>query len=158
MEKQTMQYRTQSEEETRNMGERVGSCLLPGQMVALTGDLGSGKTCFTKGLAQGLGISDQYEITSPTFTLINEYPGPIPLCHADVYRLDNSRDMADTGFEDFFHGRAVVVIEWAERIQDILPKDTLFITFEYVDDTTRTMTFSGTEALIQSIRDQFPPS
>jgi len=157
MTKQTIQWRTQSEEETRIIGESVGACLLPGHMVALIGDLGSGKTCFTKGLARGLGVPDQYEITSPTFTLINEYPGRLPLCHVDAYRLDNSRDMIDTGFEDFFHGRAVVVIEWAERIRDILPEDALYITLDYIDDTTRSLTFSGEEALIQSISGKISP-
>ena len=153
-----MQWRTQSEEETRIIGESVGACLLPGYMVALIGDLGSGKTCFTKGLARGLGVPDHYEITSPTFTLINEYPGRLPLCHVDAYRLDNSRDMVDTGFEDFFHGRAVVVIEWAERIRDILPENALFITLDYIDDTTRLLTFFGEEGLIQLIRGKIPPS
>jgi tRNA threonylcarbamoyladenosine biosynthesis protein TsaE len=152
-----LQRRTQNEEETRIIGKCVGSCLSPGQMVALIGDLGAGKTCFTKGLAKGLGVPEEYEITSPTFTLINEYPGRIPLCHVDAYRLEGSRDMADTGFEDFFHGYAVVVIEWAERIRDILPEDTLFISFDYVDDTTRILTFSGEEALIQSLGEKITP-
>jgi len=149
-----MQWRTQNEEETRIIGECVGACLLPGHMVALIGDLGAGKTCLTKGLAKGLGVPDQYEITSPTFTLINEYPGRIRLCHVDAYRLDNSRDMADTGFEDFFNAQVVVVIEWAERIRDILPEGTLFITFAYIDDTTRGLTFSGDEGLIQAIKEK----
>ena len=100
-----------SEEETRRLGEIIGKNLVRGDLVALIGDLGSGKTCLTKGLAKSLGVSDEYEITSPTFTIINEYPGRFPLWHVDAYRLENSREMMDAGFEDFCNGGGVVVIE-----------------------------------------------
>jgi len=155
MNKTETELRSHSEEETRRLGEIIGKNLVQGDLVALIGDLGSGKTCLTKGLAKSLGVSDQYEITSPTFTIVNEYPGHLPLWHVDAYRLENSREMMDAGFEDFFNGGGVVVIEWAEKIKDILPKDTLFVMFEYMDETTRIIRLSGRDAVIHRILTEY---
>lgn len=146
-----VELRTNSEEETRRLGEIIGKNLDQGDIVALIGDLGSGKTCMTKGIAKSLGVSDQYEITSPTFTIINEYPGIMTFWHVDAYRLESSRDMIDAGFEDFFSSGGVVVIEWAEKIMDILPRNTLFVSFEYVDETTRIVRISGGNSKIELI-------
>jgi len=149
------ELRTNSEGETRKLGEIIGRNLDQGDIVAMIGDLGAGKTCMTKGLARSLGVSDQYEITSPTFTIINEYPGIMTFWHVDAYRLESSRDMIDAGFEDFFGSSGVVVIEWAEKILDILPPNTLFITFEYVDDTTRIVRVSGQDSIINRIMEGY---
>lgn len=149
------ELKTFSEGETRKLGEVIGSCLDQGDIVALIGDLGAGKTCMTKGLAKSLGVSDQYEITSPTFTIINEYPGIMAFWHVDAYRLESSREMIDAGFEDFFNSGGVVVIEWAEKILDILPPNALFVTFEYVDETTRIVRMSGQESVINQIMERY---
>lgn len=149
------ELKTFSEGETRKLGEVIGNCLDQGDIVALIGDLGAGKTCMTKGLAKSLGVSDQYEITSPTFTIVNEYPGITTFWHVDAYRLESASDMIDTGFEDYFSGGGVVVIEWAEKILDILPPNTLFVTFEYVDETTRIVRMSGRETVINQIMEGY---
>jgi len=149
------ELKTFGEGETRKLGEVIGTCLDQGDIVALIGDLGAGKTCMTKGLAKSLGVSEQYEITSPTFTIINEYPGIMTFWHVDAYRLESSREMIDAGFEDFFNSAGVVVIEWAEKILDILPPNTLFVTFEYVDETTRIVRLSGQESVINQIMEAY---
>jgi tRNA threonylcarbamoyladenosine biosynthesis protein TsaE len=150
-----VELRTNSEGETRRLGEIIGRNLDQGDIVALIGDLGSGKTCMTKGMAKSLGVSDQYEITSPTFTIINEYPGIVTFWHVDAYRLESSRDIIDAGFEDFFSSGGVVVIEWAEKILDILPRNALFISFEYVDETTRVVRISGRDSIIDLIMEGY---
>ena len=148
--------RTKSEDETKRLGEAIGHSLVPGDIVALTGDLGSGKTCLTKGLAKSLGVSDRYEITSPTFTIVNEYPARgMNLWHVDAYRLESAGDILDAGFEDFLGGRGVVVIEWAEKIMAVLPPDALVVSFEYIDDTTRMVSMKGNKETINRIVDTY---
>jgi len=114
-------------EETVRMGRAIGSILEAGDIVALIGDLGTGKTCLTSGIARGLGVPETYFITSPTFTLINEYPGRIPLSHLDMYRLSGSADLDDMGIEEYFYGNGVMVIEWAEKIGERLPEKALHV-------------------------------
>lgn len=128
--------------DTLDIGRIIGENLTGGQVVALTGELGTGKTCLTQGIAQGMGIAGGYYVTSPTFTLINEYPGRIPLYHMDVYRLSGSRDLEDIGYREYFYGNGVVVIEWAEKVEDILPTEALVINLEHVDDNKRKMRIS----------------
>ncbi|MBN1547346.1 MAG: tRNA (adenosine(37)-N6)-threonylcarbamoyltransferase complex ATPase subunit type 1 TsaE [Syntrophaceae bacterium] len=146
-----VQLKTYSETETRKLGEVIGRNLTSGDVVALIGDLGAGKTCLTKGIAKTLGVSNQYEITSPTFTIINEYPARHTLWHVDAYRLDSSQDILDAGFEDFFGSGGVVVIEWAEKIINILPEDALIVNITYVDDSTRTVELLGKTEMIKKI-------
>ncbi|MDX9745295.1 MAG: tRNA (adenosine(37)-N6)-threonylcarbamoyltransferase complex ATPase subunit type 1 TsaE [Syntrophales bacterium] len=155
MTKRTCEVRTLGEGETIRLGEAIGECLGPGDVVGLIGDLGAGKTCMAKGLARSLGVSDCYEITSPTFTIINEYPGRMTLRHVDAYRLETSRELIDAGFEDFFDDGGVVVVEWAEKIRDILPGDTLFVNFEYFDESTRIIRISGDESVIGQILEKY---
>lgn len=116
---------TTSPDETYNEGKKLGSLLNKGDRVYLTGDMGSGKTAFTKGIAAGLGIEGH--ITSPTFTLVNEYEGEIPLYHFDVYRISDPEEMLEIGFEEYLEVNGVVVIEWAELIQGLLPTDGIWI-------------------------------
>ncbi len=125
------------------MGRLIGAILERGDIVALIGELGSGKTCLTQGMAKGLGVEENVPVVSPTFTLINEYPGKIPLIHLDVYRLSGPRDLEDMGYEEYFEGGGIVVIEWAEKIRDILPAKTLFISMRYIDENTREMILEG---------------
>ena len=119
-------------------GKRLGSLLSPGDVIFLTGELGAGKTCFVKGIADGLGIKGS-SITSPTFIIVNEYTGKIPLYHIDLYRIGIIEDLRDIGMEEILYGKGVTAIEWAERIKDTLPDERLDVTLKWVDDKTRTI-------------------
>ncbi|WP_413376361.1 tRNA (adenosine(37)-N6)-threonylcarbamoyltransferase complex ATPase subunit type 1 TsaE [Alkalihalobacillus sp. 1P02AB] len=125
--------RTSSPEETMDFATRLGQHLKPGTVLTLEGDLGAGKTHFTKGLAKGLGV--KRVVNSPTFTIIKEYKGSMPLYHMDVYRLDNSRE--DIGLDEYFYGEGLTVVEWASRIQEQLPKERLEVEIFRVGDTER---------------------
>ncbi|PKN76733.1 MAG: tRNA (adenosine(37)-N6)-threonylcarbamoyltransferase complex ATPase subunit type 1 TsaE [Deltaproteobacteria bacterium HGW-Deltaproteobacteria-10] len=140
---------TCSAQETFVLAQNIGEKLEEGDILALSGELGSGKTCFTGGLARGLGVSESYQITSPTFTLINEYPAKYKLYHFDVYRLNDSSDMEDLGYEEYFAGYGVVVIEWAEKISEIIPAKAFFINFEYIDDNKRKITIKGPQSRLK---------
>ena len=128
---------------TFHIGRILGETLTAGDIVALTGELGAGKTCLTQGIARGLGVPEVYQITSPTFTLVNEYPGRLNLIHLDVYRLASSRDLQDLGYEEFFFGKGVTVIEWAEKIQDIIPEKSLSVMMAYMDQNQRSIDMTG---------------
>jgi ATPase, YjeE family len=118
-----------SPEETKALGKKIGEEAKPGSIYCLSGDLGVGKTVFTKGFAQGLGVTDKY-ITSPTFTIINEYQGRLSLYHFDVYRINCIEEMDDTGYEDYFFGNGVCLVEWAELVKEIIPQEAVWITVE----------------------------
>jgi len=135
---------SKSPSETLRIGRILGEGLKRGDCVALTGELGAGKTCLTQGIAKGLGVPDCYTVTSPTFTLINEYPGTeVALYHMDVYRLTGSADLLQMGFEEYLLGNGVMVIEWAEKIKDSLPEETLCIGLSYRDENVRNIEISG---------------
>jgi tRNA threonylcarbamoyladenosine biosynthesis protein TsaE len=138
-----LQIITCSANETSALGRSIGAKLMEGDILALSGELGTGKTCFTGGLARGLGVDENYQITSPTFTLINEYPARFKLCHFDVYRLNGYADLDDLGYEEYLSGKNVVVIEWAEKIASIIPRTAIFINFEYIDENKRKITVKG---------------
>lgn len=116
---------TNSYIETEKIGQVVGEALKTGDVVCLSGDLGVGKTAFVKGLAKGIGITEH--ITSPTFTIVNEYQGKYKLYHFDVYRVNDSDELNEIGFEEYIYGDGISVIEWAEIIKDILPQQKLWI-------------------------------
>jgi tRNA threonylcarbamoyladenosine biosynthesis protein TsaE len=122
-----MKLTTNSEEETRQLGRLIGELAPPGLVLALRGDLGCGKTVLVRGLARGLGVSGQTPITSPTFTLINEYSGRRRLFHADLYRIVDCGELEETGFDEIFTEEAVVAVEWSDRCEDRLPSDRLDI-------------------------------
>lgn len=122
-----------SEEDTRNFGIEFAKEARPGQVLALIGDLGTGKTTLTKYIAEGLGITDT--VTSPTFTIVKEYhDGKIPLYHFDVYRVMDPEEMFDIGADEYFFGRGLCVIEWADQIEEILPEDSMYIYIERGED------------------------
>ncbi|MBD7966235.1 tRNA (adenosine(37)-N6)-threonylcarbamoyltransferase complex ATPase subunit type 1 TsaE [Fictibacillus norfolkensis] len=129
----TYQYETKSAEETMSFAEKLGSILQKGDVLTLAGDLGAGKTTFTKGLAKGLGVTRT--VNSPTFTIIKEYSGRLPLYHMDVYRLENSDE--DLGFEEYFSGDGVCVVEWAVFIEDYLPEERLELVISHKGDDER---------------------
>jgi tRNA threonylcarbamoyladenosine biosynthesis protein TsaE len=127
---------THSAEETITLGRRLAERAPAGTVIALHGELGAGKTCFVKGLALGLGVTQ--EVTSPTFTIIHEYRGGrLPLYHIDLYRLDTVQQALDIGIDDYLHNDGVTVIEWAERIESLLPANTTHIRFTLLTDTSR---------------------
>lgn len=119
---------TYSQDETEKIGYDTAIKALPGQVYCLSGDLGVGKTVFTRGFARGLGIDEH--ITSPTFTIINEYEGRLPLYHFDVYRVANPEEMDYIGCDEYFFGNGVCLIEWAELIEDIIPENAVWIKIE----------------------------
>ena len=120
----TKEYTTAGEEQTEALGFRLGQQLQPGAVIAYTGDLGAGKTAFTRGLARGLGIPDR--VTSPTFTIVNEYEGGrLPLFHFDMYRLGSSDELFDIGWEDYLARGGVCAVEWSENVDDALVEDAI---------------------------------
>jgi tRNA threonylcarbamoyladenosine biosynthesis protein TsaE len=134
---------SKSPEETFRIGCVLADGLKAGDVVALTGELGSGKTCLTQGIASGLGVPEGYAVTSPTFTLINEYTGrQMPLYHLDVYRLAGCADLPDMGYDEYLSGRGVMVIEWAEKIREAVPVGALFILMTYLDEYVRKIVIS----------------
>ncbi|MCX7773316.1 MAG: tRNA (adenosine(37)-N6)-threonylcarbamoyltransferase complex ATPase subunit type 1 TsaE [Clostridia bacterium] len=122
---ETYRFTTASEKETTELGQRLGEQLFPGAVISLEGDLGTGKTAITKGIAKGLGVFDM--ITSPTFTLVNTYSGRITLHHFDVYRVDDPDELYAIGWEEYFTDDAVTIVEWGDRIPEMLPANTLHI-------------------------------
>lgn len=113
-----MKFLTHSEQETEQLGEQLAKKLKPGTVIAYEGDLGAGKTAFTRGLARGLGITER--VTSPTYTIVNEYPGKIPLFHFDMYRLSSSEELFDIGWEDYLERGGILAVEWSERVADAM--------------------------------------
>ncbi|MFU0782894.1 MAG: tRNA (adenosine(37)-N6)-threonylcarbamoyltransferase complex ATPase subunit type 1 TsaE [Thermoanaerobacterium thermosaccharolyticum] len=120
-----MSFKTKSPNETEKIGFKLGSLLKRGSIVLISGELGVGKTVFTKGIAKGMGIDDY--VTSPTFMIVNEHLGDIPLYHFDVYRIDDYTELYDIGYEEYFYGDGVCVIEWPEKIKPLIPKENIFI-------------------------------
>ncbi len=124
-----MVYETMSPKETFALGEKMGQKALPGQIICLNGDLGVGKTVFTQGFAKGLGIEEP--VNSPTFTMIQVYEeGRIPLYHFDVYRIGEPEELYEIGYEDYFFGEGVCLIEWSNLIEEMIPSDRILVTIE----------------------------
>ena len=113
---------SKSVKETLSLGEKLARRLKKGDLVALIGDLGSGKTVLTKGLAKGLGVKNSRYVNSPTFVIIKEYKGKLPLYHFDLYRLDHPGSLDSDNFKEYFYGDGVTVVEWADKIKELLPK------------------------------------
>lgn len=139
-----MDYLSRSEAETEDLGRRLAAVLPPGAVVAYRGDLGMGKTAFTRGLARGLGYEGR--VTSPTFTIVNEYEGSgPPLFHFDMYRLEGAEDLFDIGWEDYLDRGGVCAVEWSERVEEALPEDAVTVSFARrpEDENWRTITMEG---------------
>ena len=126
---------TKNETETCEVAAPFAWTLNPGAVIALIGELGSGKTVFVKGLAKALGFKEQ--VTSPTFTLIHEYYGTVPLYHMDLFRVNSVQEMLDIGIEDYFYDNGICLVEWAEKLGMLLPKDTIRVTIRHLGDTRR---------------------
>ena len=142
-----MEYLSHSVSETEEIGAKLAATLQKGSVVAYRGGLGMGKTAFTRGLARGLGCRGR--VTSPTFTIVNEYSGPTPLFHFDMYRLDDSDALFDIGWEDYLERGGVCAVEWSENVADALPEDTVYVTIarHETEDDWRVITITGGEKL-----------
>ena len=140
-----MEFVTNSEAETEALGARLGAELAPGTVIAFTGDLGAGKTAFTRGLARGLGVPDR--VTSPTFTIVNEYEGGrLPLFHFDMYRLSSSDELFDIGWEDYLARGGVCAVEWSENVAEAIEPDAVRVFIARGDgDDDRVITIEGVE-------------
>ena len=129
---------SRSPEETHAVGARLAERLGPGDVVALTGELGAGKTCFTQGLARGLGVTGR--VVSPTFVLVNEYRGRMPVHHVDAYRTESLTELLDLGLDELFSGDGVTVVEWADKLLPLLPARAIHVHIEGVGDEPRIVT------------------
>ena len=134
---------TESVDETLALGRRIGAALKPGDVIALVGPLGAGKTHLVKGIAEGAGVADSAQVNSPTFVLVNEYAGRFPIYHIDVYRLAGPDELEALGFEEMISGHAGVLIEWADRVADALPEDHLRVTLDITGPQRRKVSLSG---------------
>ena len=140
-----MQFITNSPMETEAIGAALSKILTPGSVIAYRGDLGAGKTAFTRGLARGLGVGDP--VTSPTYTIVNEYlGGRMPLFHFDMYRLHSADDLWDIGWEDYLERGGICAVEWSENVRDAL-EDPITVTIEKLGEDTRRITIEGGESL-----------
>ena len=134
-----MVIQTKSPSETIRIGKQIGRLLQRGDVVALMGELGAGKTQFIKGLAQGVGVGKSAYVSSPSFTLINEYKGEIPFYHIDLYRLEEEKEAEGLGLEEYFHGEGITAVEWADRIPSLLPGELLRVNIHYTGKQTRSI-------------------
>lgn len=132
-----MIFISSSPEETRVIGEKIGRTLKPGAVVCLYGELGAGKTCLIQGLARGLGVKEEKEVKSPTFVLIREYEGKVPIYHFDLYRIESEQELEGLGYEEYFYGRGVTLIEWAGKIEEHLPPNRIEIHLAFLEENER---------------------
>jgi tRNA threonylcarbamoyladenosine biosynthesis protein TsaE len=141
------------------LGACIGSLLHPGDVVALQGDLGGGKTCLARGVVAAVAPQSAHLVASPTYAIMNCYPGDVPVYHFDFYRLAGDNDIAELGFEEFFYGDGVCIIEWSERLTELLPLDVLTILFEYSGDDQRVISMKSSgqksDALLTQLKDDF---
>lgn len=147
----TLQLRSAAPASTETLGERLGAAVTAGTIIAYTGDLGAGKTAFTRGLARGLGYRER--VTSPTFTVVNEYEGGrLPLFHFDLYRLGGADELYDIGWEDYLAREGVCAVEWSERAEDALEEPVLRVDLRRGEaENERVITFTGTEEQIDNL-------
>jgi tRNA threonylcarbamoyladenosine biosynthesis protein TsaE len=136
----SLQVMSQSTVATQALGEQLGRLIEAGDIVCLYGELGSGKTVLSKGIARGLGVADEHTVRSPSFVLIHRYQGRVPMYHADLYRLDGPTDIADIGLREFLAGDGVAVIEWADKLDASLPSERLDIALAHQEEQTRLIT------------------
>lgn len=139
----TCSFRSESPSETVEYGKKIGALLRGGDIIAFRGGLGAGKTAMTRGIALGMGLRD--DVSSPTFAIVNEYEGSLPLLHFDMYRLSGGADLESIGFYDYLSDRCVMAIEWSENIEGFLPPGTTYITIEPVSENERKITIEGDE-------------
>jgi tRNA threonylcarbamoyladenosine biosynthesis protein TsaE len=136
-------FQTKSVSETIRIGKSIGRLLLPGDVIALVGELGTGKTQFIKGLAAGVGVEKPTYVSSPSFTLINEYAGKVPFYHIDLFRLESEKEAEEIGLEEYFQGGGITAIEWADKIPSLLPQEIFWIYIRYTGKHIRSFEVTG---------------
>lgn len=146
---------TESGEDTIQAGRDLAPLLEEGDVVGLVGELGSGKTWFTKGIVLGLGVAPGTAVTSPSFALVNDYPARVTLYHMDVYRLETRAEFVSAGLEEYFSGRGITVMEWADRWPEVLPPETIEVRFVVLDEHRREITLSGSHPRAMEIIGSF---
>lgn len=134
---------------TLALGRKLGQLARPGDVITLTGDLGAGKTTLTQAIGEGLGVPNHFYITSPTFSLLHEYPGRLPLYHMDLYRLAGEGDMENLGFEEYIYGEGLTVIEWPDRLGSLLPEERLEVSLAFAGLEARIAKFTAFDAAWQ---------
>jgi tRNA threonylcarbamoyladenosine biosynthesis protein TsaE len=153
---ETLKIRLKNTNETLKLGEIIGKSLNPGSIIALVGDLGAGKTVLVKGIAKGLGVDE--EPNSPTFVIMNQYEGRIPLYHFDLYRVSSEEELFGIGYDEFFFGEGVAAVEWADRVQDVFPEHTIKIEIKIPEpgsedsETIRDISIEGTSKWVLSFK------
>jgi len=150
----TISITSRNENETQEFGALLGGVLKKGCVVAINGTLGAGKTYLTKGISKGLGVSSSRVVTSPTFALINEYNGKLPIYHFDAYRLNSVKEMYDLDCDGIFSGDGVSIVEWADKVAECLPADILRIEIEYAGGTQRRINISSSGKVNDLILEQ----
>ena len=144
-----MKVVSRSAQETQALGERLGARLGGGDVVACIGPLGAGKTCFLQGLARGLGVTT--DVTSPTFILVNQYRGRMPVYHVDAYRTGSLTELVDLGLEEMLHGPGVTIVEWADKLLPLLPARTIMVTITGLGDEPREFDIAGPAEVLAGV-------
>jgi len=156
MKKTAFRLITHSPEQTQSLGKHLGELAQAGDIYLLTGNLGSGKTCLTQGIAWGLGV-EEYAF-SPSFVIVREYHGRLPLYHIDLYRLDRIEEVIDLVLEEYFYGEGICVVEWAEKGMDVMPRENLSIKLDFISTTDRSLEVSANGErylqLLESLREE----
>ncbi|MDE0466885.1 MAG: tRNA (adenosine(37)-N6)-threonylcarbamoyltransferase complex ATPase subunit type 1 TsaE [Candidatus Poribacteria bacterium] len=153
MENRNEIFKTENPKETQALGEKLGKTLKQGDVIALIGDLGTGKTCLTQGIARGIGIAPDEVVSSPSYILINEYNGKVPIYHIDLYRLENSEEIAELGLSEYVAGDGICIIEWAERMIEALPDTCIKIHITLAEADASQDDDEGSELTSQNFED-----
>ncbi len=138
-----MKFFSSSPETTSDLGKKLGAICKPGDVICLAGDLGAGKTTMAQAIAAGAGVDHREYVNSPTFAILHEYGGRIPIYHMDFYRLGSSEDVMELGLEDYFYGDGLTLIEWFERAGDLLPESLLIVKLSYIDEFSREISLTS---------------
>ncbi|MCA9401684.1 MAG: tRNA (adenosine(37)-N6)-threonylcarbamoyltransferase complex ATPase subunit type 1 TsaE [Candidatus Omnitrophica bacterium] len=149
-------FTTTTEQETKGVAQELSKWLFPGSIICLFGDLGSGKTTFVKGLAQGLSIAE-HQVHSPTFTLMNYYEGRLPVYHFDLYRLESEKEIEAIGYEDFLYAEGVSLVEWAERFQELMPEESLHVRIHILKNQNRLLEMSAHQGRYLNVLEKLTP-
>ena len=150
-----MVIQTQHTRQTIRIGKQIGGLLLPGDVIALVGELGTGKTHFIKGLAAGAGVKQPATVLSPSFTFVHEHPGKTPFYHMDLFRLNSEEEAQELGLEEYFKGAGITAVEWADRIPSLLPKEVLWVHLHYTGEHHRSLEFIPNGKRYEEILNQF---
>lgn len=145
------EFNSRSPENTEKLGTEIGQLVAGGMIVCLSGDLGTGKTTLTKAIAKALGVEEY--VTSPSYTIINEYEGKYPVYHFDVYRINEVEELYEIGYEEYFFGRGVTIIEWASMIMELIPEEAIKIEIEQLDDMERQFSITGPDDFIKALEE-----